>query len=363
MNNRKNIIVVGPGGVGKTTLSFLLGVVFFEAGKKVVVVSIDPSRRLADIFGLKLTQKLLLHELSPQLLYNLTNRKESKGSISVALLYPELLLERLLSPYLKDTEKKLNENSLFPYILTIPGINEYMAYELIYHIMKKIDYEIMIIDTPPLNNSINIFTAPKLIKEALHSPFFNMFLTTYKLYGKSIKDEYLKGKIRFFWKYANQILGENLVTNLIEIVIALLGGAYELSSHIEKVITTFSLEDTKHLIIVTPEKEPVEEIRKLRTLIKKDNFFIIINRVAKKLPKLKRKCKKVLSSNKEIKKVIEAQIMREMFQEKMIEDIKKNFTNKQNLAPFILEEIDNEEELIQSSYQKLKEWELLKHFI
>ena len=52
MRTPQTIIVTGAGGVGKTTLSAALGVVAAQAGRRVLVVTVDPAKRLADVLGI-----------------------------------------------------------------------------------------------------------------------------------------------------------------------------------------------------------------------------------------------------------------------------------------------------------------------
>ena len=82
----KVIICAGTGGVGKTTLSACLGILAARAGKRTLVLTIDPAKRLADALGIDATSE---SEIAVAL-------ENTKGSLSAAMINPASIFDRFI---------------------------------------------------------------------------------------------------------------------------------------------------------------------------------------------------------------------------------------------------------------------------
>ncbi len=152
MHQPCNIFFLGKGGVGKSTSSALTAISAAEAGKKVLLVSLDPAHNQSDIFDTKLSDK----------------PKKINKQLSVS----ELDLNKWVRSYLKGVEEQvkgtykyltaLNLEHYFKVIKYSPGIEEYallMAYEHLTQKYRDMDY--IVFDMPPTALTLRFFELPK----------------------------------------------------------------------------------------------------------------------------------------------------------------------------------------------------------
>jgi anion-transporting ArsA/GET3 family ATPase len=162
LRKRRIIITCGTGGVGKTTLSAAMALRAAMLGKKAVVITIDPAKRLATSLGLK--------DLGDDPT-DLTERLEKiTGHIrgSLHAIVPDTkktfeLFVKELSPNLQ-VQKRVLENPIFQiFSKEFSGANEYMSLERLFALDKQREYDCIILDTPPSRNTLAFLEAPKLL--------------------------------------------------------------------------------------------------------------------------------------------------------------------------------------------------------
>jgi anion-transporting ArsA/GET3 family ATPase len=158
MNNlldNRLLICVGAGGVGKTTLAATIGLHAAVKGKKVLVLTIDPAKRLANSLGLKAfgneETKIDISELNPQ------------GELWAMMLDGKQafydLIDRIAQN--KDHRDTIFNNNIFKSIAdTIVGNQEYMATEKLYDVMISDRYDLVVLDTPPVKNALDFLDSP-----------------------------------------------------------------------------------------------------------------------------------------------------------------------------------------------------------
>lgn len=153
MQQPRSIFFLGKGGVGKSTSSAITALSVAQAGKNVLLVSLDPAHNQSDIFDSKLSDK--------------------PKKINKYLQVSELDLNKWVRKYLKGVEEQvkgsykyltaLNLEHYFKVIKYSPGIEEYallMAYE---HLTQKYsDLDYIIFDMPPTALTLRFFELPKV---------------------------------------------------------------------------------------------------------------------------------------------------------------------------------------------------------
>lgn len=153
MQQPRSVFFLGKGGVGKSTSSAITALSVAQAGKNVLLVSLDPAHNQSDIFDSKLSDK--------------------PKKINKYLQVSELDLNKWVRKYLKGVEEQvkgsykyltaLNLEHYFKVIKYSPGIEEYallMAYE---HLTQKYsDLDYIIFDMPPTALTLRFFELPKV---------------------------------------------------------------------------------------------------------------------------------------------------------------------------------------------------------
>lgn len=171
------IVCVGPGGVGKTTVSAAVGLAGARAGRKTVVLTIDPARRLADALGLP----GLDDEIRPVPVETLPARGDGSPTaplhaamVDTAASYASLI--RRISPD-EATHQRILDNRVFQAVSrSLARSHAYVAMERLYDAMQNHDYDLVVLDTPPARNALDILDAPMSLANFLDSRFVEWFL-------------------------------------------------------------------------------------------------------------------------------------------------------------------------------------------
>jgi len=203
VGSRTLIQNLGSGGVGKTTLSVVLGIAASKLGKKTLVITIDPSKRLMDTLHIRADQDVsYVKELG---IYAMM--------IDVAKSW-EIILKRYapLNVYSKILKNRFN-NYLKDYF---PGFDEYIASEMIYYMMNVKDYDIIIVDSPPSTYAISYLEASHRILDVLSNDFI-LSLIPYINMG-SIPIKFIMKKEIFILNNIARFTGIEMLTELIRFI-------------------------------------------------------------------------------------------------------------------------------------------------
>jgi anion-transporting ArsA/GET3 family ATPase len=182
--SRRVLVAVGAGGVGKTTTAAALGVAAARRGKRVLCLTIDPARRLAEALGMELMsadEQLVAPELFERAGIPL------KGSLTAMMLDTKRTFDELVVKYSSSPEraKKLLENRLYKYVsTTLAGTQEYMAMEKLVAVQRDPRFDLVILDTPPTANALDFLDAPGRLAEAIDSAAMRWFVQAFESTGK-----------------------------------------------------------------------------------------------------------------------------------------------------------------------------------
>jgi anion-transporting ArsA/GET3 family ATPase len=156
------IIVVGSGGVGKTTLAAALGALSARAGRDTLVMTFDPSLRLKQTLGVG--EEAKLREVPVAF--------DAPGKLYASLLDARLTFDRLIGRYAPDEEsqRRVLGNRFYQHLSgTLGGILEYMAVERLFEVAADGRYGQVVLDTPPTRQALDFLEAPKRIVGFLDS--------------------------------------------------------------------------------------------------------------------------------------------------------------------------------------------------
>jgi anion-transporting ArsA/GET3 family ATPase len=167
---KKVIVCVGPGGVGKTTTAAALGALAARQGRKTLVCTIDPAPRLADALG--------LGALGPD-----ARAVPAESCRALGITAPDRLFAvrldtarafaALVQEQVKDAEmrRRIFANPIYREITTtLTGSQEYAATLALYDLATHGAYDLIVLDTPPTANALDFLDAPKRIEAAVSSP-------------------------------------------------------------------------------------------------------------------------------------------------------------------------------------------------
>ncbi len=182
-NGPRIVACCGSGGVGKTTVAATIGLAGALSGRKTLVLTIDPAKRLADSLGLGNFD----HEIRkvPHEKFS-RNGIEPSGELYAMMLDTKRTFDRVVSKYATSkAQKKIFGNRYYQHISgTLAGSREYMAMEKLYEIYNEDDYDLIVVDTPPTRNALDFLDAPERLSNLLGHNFFWKFFRPYLYAGR-----------------------------------------------------------------------------------------------------------------------------------------------------------------------------------
>lgn len=147
------VLCLGAGGVGKTTVSAALAVRAARAGKRVLVLTIDPARRLADALGAGALENEAKQVPVPD---------DFAGELWAAMLEPKASFDDLIARIADDeTRARVHANAVYDaFSRTLARSHAYVAAERLYDALEAGGYDLIVLDTPPSRNALEILEAP-----------------------------------------------------------------------------------------------------------------------------------------------------------------------------------------------------------
>lgn len=260
---RRIIVCVGAGGVGKTTLAASIALRAAREGRRVVCLTIDPARRLADSLGVSSCAGG--GELA-DITEVLGDTGKEGGRLSFGMLDPVSTFDgfvRKRSSAAARAEKIL-ENKLYRYVSgSLSGMQEYMALEKLCEIADDADIELIVLDTPPTANALDFFTAPTRMTEALDGSLVRLMRRAYGGPGKPGFD--LVGR----WASAvlraiSRVTGAELLGEMMGFIDALSDLFGSFSTRAEAVREVLKGEDVAFCLVTTPDRSTQREATQFR---------------------------------------------------------------------------------------------------
>ena len=168
------IVSCGSGGVGKTTAAAAIAVHAASIGKRVVVVTIDPARRLADAFGLVdgLTNE-------PARVKVADPGESAGGELWAMMLDPATTFDGLVREYAASPERaeRILANAFYRNIAgALSGTQEYMAAEKLYQLHRDDRFDLVVVDTPPSRNALDFLDAPATLTRFINHRLFRLMM-------------------------------------------------------------------------------------------------------------------------------------------------------------------------------------------
>jgi anion-transporting ArsA/GET3 family ATPase len=184
VRTRRVLITVGAGGVGKTTTAAALGLAAAKRGRRVLVMTIDPARRLAESLGIAQMSTEAV-DIDPKRFA--ASGYPLEGSLTAMMLDTKRTFDDLVIKHSSTKEKaqRLLDNKLYQYVSTsLAGTQEYMAMEKLVAVKNDPRWDLVVLDTPPTANALDFLDAPERLMEALDSATMKWFVQAFETSGK-----------------------------------------------------------------------------------------------------------------------------------------------------------------------------------
>ena len=166
VTDRRVVVCCGTGGVGKTTTAAATALAAARVGRKAVVVTIDPAKRLADALGIA----------------ELGNTPTEipgdwPGQLSALMLDTKSTFDEVVRRYARDDEQaeRIIENRFYRNVsATLSGTQDYMAIEKLSELHESGDWDLVVVDTPPTRDALAFLDAPRLLARLLDNPIYRL---------------------------------------------------------------------------------------------------------------------------------------------------------------------------------------------
>jgi anion-transporting ArsA/GET3 family ATPase len=162
------IVCCGSGGVGKTTVSATFALAAARLGRRSCVVTVDPARRLADALGVESLPNTPAEVKGPW-----------PGRLHALMLDSKGTFDDLVERYARTPEQaeSILANRLYQNLAgALSGTQEYMAMEKLYELVTSKEFDIVVVDTPPTRNALDLLDAPKRLTRFLENRLFRALL-------------------------------------------------------------------------------------------------------------------------------------------------------------------------------------------
>lgn len=163
---RRIIVCVGSGGVGKTTISAVIALQEAVRGRRVLVLTIDPARRLANSLGIDEIGSEL-HKIPLERFTEVGI--EPRGELWAMMLDMKESFDHVVRRYAPPAEQTaILENRIYKFFSTsLAGTQEYAAAERLFELYEEGQFDLIVLDTPPTTHALDFLDAPRRLGDAI----------------------------------------------------------------------------------------------------------------------------------------------------------------------------------------------------
>ncbi len=248
LDTAKILVCCGSGGVGKTTTAAALAVRAAERGRRTVVLTIDPAKRLAQSMGLSELDNVprAVSGVDGKLDAMMLDMKRTFDEIVEAHAQPGKAAAILANPF------------YIALSTSFAGTQEYMAMEKLGQLRATRRWDLIIVDTPPTRSALDFLDAPQRMTALLDGRMVRILLAPAKASGKAYLKVVTAG-LNVFTGAITRIIGASVLQDVSQFVAALetLFGGFR-----ERAQTTYDLlkaPGTMFIVVATPERDALRE--------------------------------------------------------------------------------------------------------
>jgi anion-transporting ArsA/GET3 family ATPase len=268
------IVCCGSGGVGKTTTAAALGLRAAERGRHVVVLTVDPARRLAQSMGLSsldnTPRPVPLPDAADGTLHAMMlDMKRTFDEIVEAHADPDRAEQILANPFYRSLSS------------SFAGTQEYMAMEKLGQLRRTEQWDLIVVDTPPSRSALDFLDAPQRLSRFLDGRLIKLLTAPTRASGRA----YLKvvnAGFGMFTSIVTKIIGAQVLRDVQTFVSAfdtMFGGFRERAEDTYRLLQT---PGTAFLVVATPEPDALREASYFVERLSEDRMplaGLILNRV------------------------------------------------------------------------------------
>jgi anion-transporting ArsA/GET3 family ATPase len=253
LSAKEIVIACGPGGVGKTTTAAAVGAMAAaEHGGRVLVLTVDPARRLADALGLEGIGNREVR-IAPEVFRQAGVAPQ--GELWAAMLDTKQSWDDLIHRHAPDvaTQEKILANPLYQNISgRFVQSHDYIAMERLYELHAEGTYDLIVVDTPPTRNALDFLDAPQRLADFFSSRLLRWIIAPYR-------SRLVNTATKPFYTVADRILGTQFLADISEFFILFQSMYDGFVTRSEAVTRLLSDRRTAFMVVSTLEATPLRE--------------------------------------------------------------------------------------------------------
>nr|WP_030502090.1 ArsA-related P-loop ATPase [Micromonospora purpureochromogenes] len=248
------VVCCGAGGVGKTTTAAALALRAAERhGRRTVVLTIDPARRLAQSLGLteldntpRQVKGIDVEASGGELHAMMLDMKRTFDDVVLQHTDPAKAAEIFANPFYQAMSS------------TFAGTQEYMAMEKLGQLHARGEWDLIVVDTPPSRSALDFLDAPARLSRFLDGRMLRLLLAPARTGGRSMFN-LVTASFGMFSKVVQKVLGAQLLTDLSGFVAALDSMFGGFRQRAEQTYRILQARETAFLLVAAPEPDAVRE--------------------------------------------------------------------------------------------------------
>ncbi|MCW2681054.1 MAG: Anion-transporting ATPase [Frankiales bacterium] len=252
LDTARILVCTGSGGVGKTTTAASLALRAAERGRRTVVLTIDPARRLAQSMGLSALDN------TPRRVEGIDGSKG--GSLDAMMLDMKRTFDDIVLAHAEpDKAQSILENPFYQALSSsFAGTQEYMAMEKLGQLKATGGYDLIVVDTPPTRSALDFLDAPERMTTFLDGRMIKILMAPAKAGGKAYLKVVSTG-FNVFTSVISKIIGAQVLQDVSQFVAALetMFGGFR-----ERAQATYDLlkaPGTAFVVVAAPERDALRE--------------------------------------------------------------------------------------------------------
>ena len=241
------VVCCGAGGVGKTTTAAAMALRAAEYGRTVVVLTIDPAKRLAQALGISDLGN------SPQ---RVPLAPEVPGQLFAMMLDMRRTFDEMVIQYSgPDRAQAILDNQFYQTVATsLAGTQEYMAMEKLGQLLSEDRWDLVVVDTPPSRNALDFLDAPQRLGSFMDSRLWRLLLGPGRGIGRLVT-----GAVGLAMKALSTILGSQMLSDaagFVQSLDATFGGFREKA---DRTYALLKRRGTQFVVVSAPEPDALRE--------------------------------------------------------------------------------------------------------
>lgn len=276
--HKRVLICVGSGGVGKTTTAATLGLLGASLGRRTLVITIDPARRLANALGLDgLSHRPQRIDEGFRRAAGIAGRGELCAMmLDVKAAWDDMLWRTAPDP---ETAQRILDNRFYEALSRdLPGAHEFIACECLHHLASGGEWDLVVLDTPPTSNALDFLEAPSRILAVLDNEAFRFFASRKHALGL----RFLDGAAGRAQSVLARFAGAEVLEEMGEFIVLLRDLYDPLTARTRAFEALLRGEDTRFFVVSSPQPAALAEARFFRRELERRALRLgamIVNRV------------------------------------------------------------------------------------